>query len=235
MPNEPASTSQPQGEDLDDVRLNRLLNLILESAVEALGFDAATVSARHAGTLSTVGLTDPRLLALDEAQYESGEGPCLAVLDGRGSPLLTPDASTDDRWQLFRQTAEHLGIHTTLSVYLPLAQEEDLAGSLNLYSRRRFELADRQVRAADAFAAQLAAAMEGLRAYHATARLARQMADAMRNRASIEQAKGIIIAERGGTPDEAFAALVEISQHSNTKLHTVAERIVRERAERRVS
>ena len=37
-----------EGPDAAEVRLNRLLNLILEAAVEALGFDAATVSARPA-------------------------------------------------------------------------------------------------------------------------------------------------------------------------------------------
>jgi GAF domain-containing protein len=222
------SPPQPEGEHLADVRLNRLLNLILESVVEALGFDAATVSARHDGTLSTIGVTDPRLIALDEAQYETGEGPCLAVFDGDG-PLVTADASTDERWQLFRQTAEHLDIRTTLSVYLPLAEEDGLAGALNLYARRHLALVEHQIGAAEAFAAQLAAAMQGMQAYRAAARLASQMAEAMQSRATIEQAKGILIAEHGGTPDDAFGVLVELSQRSNTKLRSVAERLVRER------
>ena len=41
--------------DAAELRLNRLLNLILETAVEALGFSAATISVRHRTGMSTVG------------------------------------------------------------------------------------------------------------------------------------------------------------------------------------
>src|SRR5690242_1744274 len=41
--------------DAAEVRVHRLLNLILETAVDALAFDAATISARHADGVSTVG------------------------------------------------------------------------------------------------------------------------------------------------------------------------------------
>ena len=87
--------------DAAEVRLNRLLSLILETAVAALGFDAATITARHGRELATVGATDQRMVALDDAQYDSGEGPCLAVLQAR-DPIAVEDASeSDDRWEHF--------------------------------------------------------------------------------------------------------------------------------------
>ena len=46
------ATARDQGPDAAETRLNRLLNMILESAVEALGFDAATISARHGTDLA---------------------------------------------------------------------------------------------------------------------------------------------------------------------------------------
>jgi len=49
---------------------------------------------------------------------------------------------------------------------------------------------------------------------------------AFKTRAVIDQAKGILMAERRCTADEAFAILTQASQRSNTKLHTLAERIV---------
>lgn len=49
---------------------------------------------------------------------------------------------------------------------------------------------------------------------------------AMESRATIEQAKGIIIATSGCSPDEAFALLVRQSQHENRRLRTVAEDLV---------
>src|SRR5437763_661957 len=120
------------GADAAEVRLNRLLNILLESAVEALGFDAATISARQRSDVATVAATDQRLVELDDAQYESGEGPCLAVLDVHEPIPIEDAAQLDDRWDHFSRTAAHLGIHSTLSMHLPMDGDE-LAASLNLY------------------------------------------------------------------------------------------------------
>ncbi|HEV7687636.1 MAG TPA: ANTAR domain-containing protein [Acidimicrobiia bacterium] len=40
------------------------------------------------------------------------------------------------------------------------------------------------------------------------------------------QAKGILMARRGCTPDAAFEALRKVSQHRNTKLRQIAEQVV---------
>ena len=58
--------------DVVEVRLNRLLESILETAAGVLGFDAATLTARRSGnSLATIAATDSRLVALDDAQYEA--------------------------------------------------------------------------------------------------------------------------------------------------------------------
>ena len=49
-----------------------------------------------------------------------------------------------------------------------------------------------------------------------------QLQEAMSSRAVIEQAKGIIMAERRCDPDEAFSVLVRASQDSNRKVRDVA-------------
>src|SRR5690348_2008857 len=112
---------EPQREqerDAAEVRLNRLLNLILETAVEALGFDGATVTARHGGDVATIALTDQRMSALDDAQYESGQGPCLSVLDGADPVALEDATRADDRWEHFNRTAAELGIRDRKSTRL---------------------------------------------------------------------------------------------------------------------
>jgi ANTAR domain/GAF domain len=214
--------------DAAEVRLNRLLNLILETAVEALGFDAATVSARQDRDVATIAVTDQRYLALDDAQYETGEGPCLAVLE-RHEPISLDNAGElDDRWEHFARTAAHLGVHSSLSMHLPV-DSEGLAASLNLYSRQHMALSDAQVAAAVPFAEQLAAAIQSVDAHRSTAKLARDMAEAMRSRAVIEQAKGMLMAEQRIDADAAFDHLVQLSQHGNLKLRDVALRIVDQR------
>src|SRR3954454_6177962 len=167
-----------------EVRLNRLLNLILESAVEALGFDAATVTARQGDDLATIVATDQRLVALDDAQYETGEGPCLTVLEPHEPISLDNAGQVDDRWEHFARIAELLGVHSSLSVHLPV-DSDGLAASLNLYSRRHMALSDEQIAAAVPFADQLAAAIMSVDAHRSTAKLAQNMAEAMRSRAVI--------------------------------------------------
>ena len=214
-------------QDAAEVRLNRLLNLILETAVEAIGFSAATVTARHGGDVSTVGATDQRLIGLDDAQYEGG-GPCMATLD-QSDPIFLEDAGgSDDRWEHFAETARHLGVKTSLSVHVPTDSEE-VAASLNLYARERVELSDRQLRLALSYGEQLAATLQSVDAYKSAATLARNMADAMRTRAVIEQAKGILMADERINDEEAFQRLTQLSQDANVKLRDVARRLVDDR------
>src|SRR5690242_8449648 len=212
--------------DAAEVRLNRLLNLILETAVEALGFSAATVTARHGGDVSTVGATDQRLIGLDDAQYAAG-GPCIETLD-QSDPIFLQDAAGDERWDHFAETARHLGVKSSLSVHVPTDSPE-VAASLNLYARERVELSDRQLRLALSYGEQLAATLESVDAYRSTATLAQNMADAMRSRAVIEQAKGILMADERINEDDAFQRLAKLSQTTNLKLRDVARRLVDER------
>lgn len=212
-----------------EARLNRLLNFILDTSVDVLGFDAVTVTTRHDGSASTVAATDQRLIALDEAQYEAREGPCLEVLDPKDA-IVIRRMDTEHRWPTFVETAKHCGVEASVSVHVPLDGIEDVAASMNFYARRPMEITDNLVNSACSYAAQVADAMAAVESYRATATVARHLAEAMKSRATIEQAKGILVAEKRVDPEEAFALLVEMSQHANIKLRDVARRIVEDRS-----
>jgi GAF domain-containing protein len=222
---------EDSGADAAETRLNRLLNLTLETAVDVLGFDAATVTARHPDrSLSTIAATDERLVGLDNAQYEAGAGPCLTVLDPHDPIYFDVDeGDSDEAWDLFRHAASDLGVETTLSIHIPTDANE-VAASFNLYAKRRLESGEQHLRTAESFAQQLAAAIQGVDAYRSTARLAYDLAEAMRSRAVIEQAKGMLMAEHRIDADQAFARLIQLSQQSRMKLREVARRVVDERA-----
>ena len=152
----------------------------------------------------------------------------LAVLEPHEPISLNDADGMDDRWEYFSRTAAHLGIRSSLSMHLPV-DSADVAASLNLYWRQQRELGYDQVRRAVPFAKQLAAAIVSVDAYRSAATLARDMAEAMRSRAVIEQAKGVLMADQRITADEAFDQLVRLPQHANVKLREVAPRIVTER------
>lgn len=58
--------------------------------------------------------------------------------------------------------------------------------------------------------------------------LSQQLQNALSTRAVIDQAKGIVMASRGVTAEEAFTELVRHSQLENVKLDVVAEQFVAE-------
>lgn len=77
-------------------------------------------------------------------------------------------------------------------------------------------------------------ALANARVYWRTQRLASQLEEAPVYPRPIDQAKGIIIGERGCSADEAFQFLVGVSQRSHMKLRDVASELV-ERAMRRAA
>ncbi len=66
----------------------------------------------------------------------------------------------------------------------------------------------------------------GLREYAAAAREIGQLREALVSRATIDQAKGVVMAEHHVSPDEAFQKLVSLSQDSNVRLADVAAALV---------
>jgi AmiR/NasT family two-component response regulator len=92
------------------------------------------------------------------------------------------------------------------------------------------DVSERKIGAAVPFAEQLAATLHSVDAYRSTAELARDMAEAMRSRAVIQQAKGILMSDRRIDADGAFDQLVRISTQTNLKLRDVPRRLVDDRS-----
>ncbi|WP_434587852.1 ANTAR domain-containing protein [Streptomyces sp. A5-4] len=54
----------------------------------------------------------------------------------------------------------------------------------------------------------------------------KQLKQAVTSHADVDQAIGVICAVGQLTPDQAWEVLVEVSQHTNTKVRSVADRLV---------
>ena len=98
-----------------------------------------------------------------------------------------------------------------------LRQYRDLLGEGDLRSgaqRRRVE--------------EASALVDVVEDYDRLAAEVTQLREAMTSRATIEQAKGIVMADRHCSADEAFAVLKRLSQDSNVRLAEVAAALVRQ-------
>lgn len=118
---------------------------------------------------------------------------------------------------------EVAGLRIRLEDVTPV--DENLAQVLELYSELLAETAgsDRgDGRLAEAAGSFVAAARESRR----LAEQVGQLRTALTSRATIDQAKGIVMAERGGSPEEAFALLRQMSSETNVRLADVAAALV---------
>jgi GAF domain-containing protein len=177
------------------------------------------------GKPATGVFTDPEAPEIDAAQYSSGRGPCLDSWRERRIVRLEDLNNADIDYPEFATAARAHGIRSTLS--LPLVAGEDAAGALNLYSRTTaaFTLEDEEMGTMLAGAAAIV--LVNASAYWQAAQLSEQLSQAMRSRAVIEQAKGILMARSPRlSADDAFDLLRKASQRENVKLRDVAQRIV---------
>jgi GAF domain-containing protein len=192
-------------------------------AVRAIpGADGASVTIVSGGKPEAIA-SDEWSRGFDELQYTEQEGPCLDAYR-TGNAFRIRDLGTDQRWPSYAPRAVEHGARSML--VQPLTAKSMTIGALNVYGR--------ESDAFDAEAAAIAAivaAHAGLASQVATAffghrQLAENMTDAMRSRAVIEQAKGIIMATVQCDADTAFQELVRASRQSNRKLRVVAETFV---------
>jgi GAF domain-containing protein len=164
-------------------------------------------------------------LAADELQYEHGYGPCMDA--GRGGVLLRiDDMRTEERWPDY---VAHLLATTPVlsSLSVPLPYQGSSIGALNNYSTKPAAFASAEsLRAGTDVAEVVAVAVANADAHAQLFDQAMNMRVAMESRAVIEQAKGVLMAQRHVDADQAFEILREASQRYNRKLRDIAFGIV---------
>jgi hypothetical protein len=168
--------------------------------------------------------------SLDVAQYSLGEGPCVAAL-GTGRTHVIRSTRADERWPRFAARAVQHGVLSVLS--LPLQVRGVTRGALNVYSRTEGSFDLPAVRIGELFAAPAAVTAATAQVLADSRRLSEQLGEALRSRAVIDQAKGVLMARHGCDAEAAFAMLRETSQNSHRKLRDTAHDIVAEIARRR--
>ncbi len=162
--------------------------------------------------------------AVDGAQFEAGQGPCVDAYDS-SHLTMSQNIAADQRWPKFGPKAAQAGLCSALA--LPLQQGTETIGVVNLYARQQDAFDAHDVRIAGLFAAAVSAVVQDVRERESLRRLVQQLEEALQSRAQIDQAKGIIMARHGCSADEAFARLVTVSRNTNTKLAELSARLVR--------
>ncbi len=191
------------------------------------GAEAASLTSFSESGPTAAAASDAWGAELDELQYVEHEGPCLDA--GRSGMLFrVRDMAADPRWPSYLPRAVERGARSMVSV--PMNVESKTIGALNVYARVPDAFDAEAVSVAEIVAGHASLASQVAATLFAQRRLGDQLREAMRSRAVIEQAKGVIMATTRCGADEAFELLVKQSQHENRKLRDVAEELVERQA-----
>ena len=207
---------------IDDDNLQAALHRVASAGCELLAnAEAASITIIERGRPTTIASTSPAAVAVDDAQYNADDGPCLTAAREELT-IVIDDIADDHRWPAFRDAALSHQLHASLS--LPMILGGTTRGGLNVYGTDAFGDDDQRVGAA--FATQASVVVANAQAYWAAFDATQNLTVALHSRAVIEQAKGVLITRHGYSDADAFDELRRRSQTANRKLRDVAVDIV---------
>jgi GAF domain-containing protein len=204
--------------------LSAVLDDIVRTARRAMpGPEAASITLIHGDHAWTAAYDGRMALDADELQYEQGYGPCLDA--GRAGQVLSiEDMRTEQRWPEYAAQAAERGVGSSLS--LPLPFQSGTIGALNTYSTEPHAFRETDIALGQEVASWVALVASNAAGAAATVEELAHLRVAMASRATIEQAKGMLMERYKVTPDQAFNVLTRVSQARQIKLREVAATLV---------
>jgi hypothetical protein len=211
------------GQLYDADSFDDVLSRIAEAAVSTIaGCRMASVTLCERSGYRTAASTDPAATAVDYAQYESQEGPCLDAVD---APMVYAQSFPDERWPTLAARPLESGVQSVLSYRLAAAGSSTAdsgGGSLNSYGVIPSAFNDTAQEIGLILAAHASAAARAVEERSTLQSLGRDLQQALLSRDVIGQAKGILVERLKIAPEDAFDLLRRSSQNLNVKLQDVA-------------
>jgi hypothetical protein len=212
--------------DTQDVQdfLDELARYSAESMSGPCGQIYCGITLLRHRSAATVASSSEHAQAVDEIQYQFGDGPCLRSCR-EGVMVHVPDFELDSEFPDYNDTVLKNGIRSVLAVPFELPGADARAG-LNLYSEKPNAFDASAVESAISYVRQ---ASKGLRLAVLLAQRndnADNLKRAMESRTIIDTAVGIIIAQNRCSQEDAINLIKSASSTRNLKLRDVAAAIV---------
>jgi GAF domain-containing protein len=161
--------------------------------------------------------------AMEVAQTEAGEGPCVAAFV-TNEVVSTDDMAAESRWPSIRDIFLRQGVVSVLGVPVRLGGVP--VGSLDVFydEPHKWDESERAAlcRYSDVVEATLGAALTA----HRAGELAGQLQYALDYRIVIERAVGFLMAKRGADPVQAFDLLRRAARSQRRKVAEVARQVL---------
>jgi PAS domain-containing protein len=212
--------TEPWDDDEPQRSLSRLATVVCAAIP---GASAVSITVGSPAQPEQVAADSADAQRFDGVQFRCGEGPCLEAYTG-DAVVVADDVRHDPRWPRLVSAVQEEPIRSVLA--LPLRPSVARGGVVNVYAGQVAAFPARAARIGEVVAGAVVSVLDAAAERASLRELARNLERALASRAAIEQAKGIVMAHHGGTPEEAFARLVAYSNRHNIKLRDLASLLV---------
>lgn len=149
---------------------------------------------------------------LDELAYAAGSGPGLDAARTRAL-VTSPDLAHDERWPGLAPAATAGGVHSVAAI--PIDVQRVSVGALSLYAEAPDAITPPMLLTAMAIATQAEILLGEIR-----------RRDTLAEGTAVDRAVGVLMAQRGCGPEEAYAFLHETAERFGLDRRTVADRLI---------
>jgi GAF domain-containing protein len=209
---------------VNDYEISDALHDLVEGVTEVLEIAGAGVSLADDERIVFVTAAPGPVGALERVQEQTQQGPCVDAHHS-GQVVLVADLNREQaRWPALAEAATSVGMVAVAGI--PMHQDEMRLGALNLYDSSRRDWSREEVAVAALLADMATGYVANASRLHQARHTAEQLQIALDSRVLIEQAKGMVAAERNIPVDQAFEILRDHSRRHNTPLRSVAEAVV---------
>jgi GAF domain-containing protein len=209
------------------------LQRVADATRTVVGVDGAGLTLAHEdGPPRWVATTDRAMELLEQIQQDFGEGPCL-VAYAEDRVVAVEDLRRPPRWDRIAVVVGQLQVRGVLSVPVRLANQP--VGTLDAYTTSPRAWSAQEIDALGALAAVTADLIRTGAELAARDIEVAQLRQALVSRVWIEQAKGVLGATQGISPEAAFQQLRAQARSSSRKLADLAQEVVQDAQRQRIA
>ena len=210
---------------VNDYDIIELLDRLVTYCVGLLAADAAAILLIDpSDVLRAVASSSEAADMMELLQLEAEQGPCVECVH-TGAPVSVADLNqARRRWPRFVDAlTQHRSYRSVHAV--PLRLRGQAIGALNLFHREPGPLPAPDLALAQALADVATIGILSERAIRGAEVLTQQLQATLNSRVIIEQAKGVIAAKGGISPDAAFTRLCRYARNHDQRLVEIARHV----------
>lgn len=209
---------------VDDYSISDALHDLTDGVCDVLGSSGAGVSLEVEGRLEFAIAHPEAVVSMERVQERHQYGPCVEAHRTGQLVSLVDVRSTGEQWPELAQTAQEVGLAAVVGV--PIRFNGTHLGVLNVYDAQPHEWDPADLRVAEVLAAMAAGLVANARRLDHVRTTADQLQRALDSRVIIEQAKGMVAADRNVSLDEAFRLLRSRARSQHATLQSVSKAVV---------